>query len=154
MEVSRAFGLSSRGLGPGELISVLYDGPRWSLWRPPSLLALGAGSFVCPSPIYEVQCPRAFSFLPYAIKAPWSWGIAFWAFCTGLICGALGRLLHTDGGSIGGTSNTAPGSGSSDITPIDWIKAVCRAAVQGTDRVRVSLAQFIFRRLLRQILLQ
>jgi hypothetical protein len=50
--------------------------------------------------------PRAFSFLSYAIKAPWSWGIAFWAFCTGLLCGNPRRLLHIDEGPLGGIARS------------------------------------------------
>jgi hypothetical protein len=45
MEVPHAFGLSSRRPGPGELILVLYGGPRWSFWRPPLLSEPGV-SFV------------------------------------------------------------------------------------------------------------
>jgi hypothetical protein len=45
MKVARDFGLSSRRPGPGELILVLYGGPRWSFWRPPLLSGPGV-SFV------------------------------------------------------------------------------------------------------------
>jgi hypothetical protein len=50
----------------------------------------------------------AFSFLHYAMKAPWSWGLAFWAFCARLICGTVRRLLHSHEGSLGRIGNTAP----------------------------------------------
>jgi hypothetical protein len=60
--------------------------------------------------------PRASSFLSYAIKAPWSWGITFWAFCTGLLCGTPRRLLHIGGESLGGIGSTSPSS--SDVIPM------------------------------------
>jgi hypothetical protein len=50
----------------------------------------------------DPQGPRAFSFLCYAIKTPQSWGVAFWAFCTGLLCDTPRRLLHIGEGSLGG----------------------------------------------------
>jgi hypothetical protein len=76
--------------------------------------ALGAGSFVCPS-IHEVLGPPL-SYPTPCTKAPWSWGIAFWAFCTGLLCGAPRRLLHIYEGCLGGIGNTAPSS--SDVIPM------------------------------------
>jgi hypothetical protein len=95
--------------------------------------ALGAGSFVRPSIPWGYW---AFSFLSYAIKAPWSWGIAFWAFCTGLICGAVRRLLHIYEGSLGRIGNTAPSS--SDVIPM----SSNRFALRPTGHiVRASLAQ-------------
>jgi hypothetical protein len=69
MGAPHAFGLSSQRPGPGELILVLYGGPRWSFWRPP-LLSGGAGSFVCPS-IHEVLGPPLS--YPTPLKHPGGW---------------------------------------------------------------------------------
>ena len=45
------------------------------------------------------------------VWALWSWGIAFWAFCTRLICGTLRGLLCIEEGLSGGSVPlTAPGS--------------------------------------------
>jgi hypothetical protein len=66
--------------------------------------ALGARSFVRPS-IRKVFGP-SLSYSAHAIKAPWSWGIAFWAFCTGLLCGTPRRPLHIGEGSLVGIGNT------------------------------------------------
>jgi hypothetical protein len=63
----------------------------------------------------------------YAIQAPWSCVIAFWAFCTGLLCGTLRRLLHIGEGSLGGIGNTAPSS--SDVIPM----VSKRFALQGIE---------------------
>jgi hypothetical protein len=68
-----------------------------------------------------------FSFLLYAIKAPWSWGIAFWAFCVRLLCGNVRRLLHIYEGPLGGIGNTAPSS--SDGIPM----GSKRFALQGIE---------------------
>jgi hypothetical protein len=109
--------LASQAKDPGQESS--YQGIGF-VWRPyveflVTSFALGAGSFVCPS-IHEVLRPS----LSYAtpLKQPWSWGIAFWAFCTGLLCGALRRLLHIGEGEgyFGWIGNTAPSS--SDIIPM------------------------------------
>jgi hypothetical protein len=131
MEVPHAFGLSSRRPGPGELILVLYGGSRWSVWRPPLLSEPGV-SFVPRS----IRFLGLLFFIPYAIKAPWPWGIAFWAFCARLICcGTARRLLHIYEGSLGRIGNTAPSS--SDVIPM----GSKRFALQGVEYLRVSLAQ-------------
>jgi hypothetical protein len=126
MEVPHAFGLSSRRPGPGELILVLYGGPRQVEFLATSF-ALGAGSFVCPS-IHEVFGPSLSYFLSHAIKAPRAWGIAFWAFGTGRLCGTPRGLLHIyEQGPIGGIGNTAPSS--SDVIPM----GSKRFALQGIE---------------------
>jgi hypothetical protein len=50
------------------------------------------------------------------MKAPWPWGIAFWAFCTRLICGTVRRLFHIGEGSLGRIGNIAPSI--SDVIPM------------------------------------
>jgi hypothetical protein len=92
--------------------------------------ALGAGSFVCPS-IHEVLGPPLS--YPTPLKhGPWSWGIAFWAFCTGLMCGTLRRFLHIYEGLLGRIGNTTPSS--SDVIPM----GSKRFALQGTEYTRFS----------------
>ena len=129
-QVPHAFGLSSRRPGPGELVLVLYGGPRWGFWRPP-LLSERAGSSVCPS-IHEVLGPPLY--YPTPLKHPGrGWGIAFWDFCTGLLCGtAARRLLHIYEGPLGRTGNTTPSS--SGVIPM----GSKRFALQGTQSTRFS----------------
>jgi hypothetical protein len=61
------------------------------------------------------------------MKAPWSCGIAFWAFCTRLICGTVRRLFHIGEGSLGRIGNTAPSI--SDVIPM----GSKRFALQGIE---------------------
>jgi hypothetical protein len=71
------------------------------------------------------------------MKAPWSWGIAFWAFCTGLMCGTLRRPLHIGEGSLGGIGNTAPSS--SDVIPM----GPKRFALQGIEYEFLLLSSYL-----------
>jgi hypothetical protein len=82
---------------------------------------------------------RLFSFLLHAMKAPWSWSIAFWAFCARLICGTLRRLFHIYEGSLGRIGNTAPSS--SDVIPM----GSKRFALQGIEYAFLKL-KIVFRR--------
>jgi hypothetical protein len=73
---------------------------------------------------------------PKKHRTPQSWGIAFWAFCTGLLCGTLRRLLHIGGGSLGGIGNTAPSS--SDVIPM----GSKRPALQGVEYAFLLLSSY------------
>jgi hypothetical protein len=89
--------------------------------------ALGAGSSVCRS-IHEVLGPS----LSHAalLKHPsCGWGVAFWAFCTGLLAVwySTKTLAHRRGVCRGGIGNTAPSS--SDVIPM----GSKRFALQGIE---------------------
>jgi hypothetical protein len=152
MEVPHAFGLwplnlSSRRPGPGELILVLYGGPRWSFWRPPLLSKPGV-SFVPRSMRLLLGPPLSY---PTPLKHPGRGALHSGLFDTRLLCGTPRRLLHIYEGSLGRIGDIAPSS--SDVIPIHGWAHSKRFALQGIG-VRASLAQFVFRRLLRQIRLR
>jgi hypothetical protein len=66
-----------------------------------------------------------------------SWGIAFWAFCTGLLCGTLRRLLHIYEGPPRRIGNIAPTS-SSDVIPM----GSKRFALQGIEYAFLWLSSY------------
>jgi hypothetical protein len=127
--------------GPSSVSQAEDPGQRSSYWFYMAALGGVYGDLLC-SRCREFRSSLgswgswAFSFLSYyAIKAPWPWGIAFWAFCTGLICGTPRGLLCIDEGPLGGIGAIAPGS--CDMMPM----GSKRFTLPTGHRVRVSLAQ-------------
>jgi hypothetical protein len=108
----------------------LYGGRRWSFWRPPLLSEPGV-SFV-----HRSMRSSGLLFHMLRQKKTLSWGIAFWAFCTGLLCGTLRILLHIGEGPLGGIGNTAPSS--SDVIPM----GSKRFALQGIEYAFLLLSSY------------
>ena len=111
MKVPRDFGLSSQRPGPGELILVLYGGPRWSFWRPPLLSEPGV-SFVPRSMrfsgLFFLMLRHSSTLVVRHRILGFFYGAAVWY--------STKTLAHRCEGSLGGIGNTAPSS--SDVIPM------------------------------------